>query len=336
VKPILVPANVDGDSTVLSYEPTEYRYAFTQPIVIAVLAAAPGVKGLQVDEDCRTAFGTATSSTVSTENSTFVKAGVSVGIKAEAPGVGAELKASVSAEATKTYGKEYKVEQLIVRETGPLEDAVIFTTVPYDFYTYRIVSDPDLAKVGMEVTVGYPRSPITTMFELKAYNGMVPEKYRIGPEGMRVFQHMPGDVCSYRTREGLLALSTVGPILKSQEIDVGQGGGNVQAEISVEQAASEGQTLRVEAEFEAEFTGGFVMAGFSVGGGTEKSLTVTTGTQTIFQSTVGNIIRSADFQAHHFSYGLAAYVRSFQVGPDSTMSFQVLDYWVRKPDVCPE
>ena len=49
------------------------------------------------------------------------------------------------------------VEKNIVYSTGPLEDGVLFVSVPYDIYRYTIVQDPDAARVGQIEEIRLPR-----------------------------------------------------------------------------------------------------------------------------------------------------------------------------------
>ena len=75
----------------------------------------------------------------------------------------AEVIATLSAEATRTQGTAYTLTQRVEHTTGPIEDGVLFTTVPVDQYTYIIVSHPNPELVGGEAVVSLPRDPITAL-----------------------------------------------------------------------------------------------------------------------------------------------------------------------------
>lgn len=92
----------------------------------------------------------------------FLVLGVKVG--------GAEAVLSVEASMRKFTDNTYTLTRRVVRATGPIEDSVIFTTVPLDLYTYRILSHPNPELVGGEVQVRMPREPITVMVDRDFYN----------------------------------------------------------------------------------------------------------------------------------------------------------------------
>ena len=90
--PILLPVNVDADSPVLTYSEAEYRLVFSEPIVLAALAAPPTRDGIgQNIAGSSTAFGNTTSQGSERERSVTFSAGVSVGVistaRADAVGV---------------------------------------------------------------------------------------------------------------------------------------------------------------------------------------------------------------------------------------------------------
>jgi hypothetical protein len=141
VAPVLLAPNVNHDSLVLKYDGGEHRLVFTEPIVIAALAAAPCHGNLSQDRSyCRTAFGVAESSTVETEDTYTITTSSSVGFSAEFSVLGAKVAgldvlATVQAHASRITSKAYTLTKRLVYTTGPIEDTVIFTTIPHDQYT---------------------------------------------------------------------------------------------------------------------------------------------------------------------------------------------------------
>ena len=82
IVPLLVPLNVDEDSPVLRRVETDHQLMFTEPIVIAVLAAAPCGPG-QAADNCVTSFGSQTSSSTEAEASITMTASASVGVQVD-------------------------------------------------------------------------------------------------------------------------------------------------------------------------------------------------------------------------------------------------------------
>src|SRR5262249_34905936 len=156
----VVPLNLDDDTAVLSYASAVHELVFTQPILIAALAAAPCYTAAAVGQNldgCATQFGTAVSSEVTEEDTVSVHASASVGINVDG-GVltqsELEIKATVTATASWISSQSYALTKSIVFTNAGQEDTVIFTTIPYDVYRYTVISHPDPELVGTEIVVG--------------------------------------------------------------------------------------------------------------------------------------------------------------------------------------
>lgn len=181
VEPIILTVNADADSPLLKYSDGEYALAFTEPVVIAAMAAAPCGQDIGQNIDaCATAFGQGESTTVDASLTVTVKAGVHAGVQSEAKipivgGVSASLKESVTLTASVSAGTAYTVEKSRTFTTGSLEDGVVFTTIPYDRYTYTILSHPDPTLVGGTIVVSLPREPIILKVDREFYNASITE-----------------------------------------------------------------------------------------------------------------------------------------------------------------
>lgn len=326
VEPVVLPINVDADSPLLKYSEGEYTLAFTEPIVVAALAAAPCDEDIgQNTAACSTTFGQGESTTVDAELTVTVKAGVHVGVESEAKlpivgGVSASLKQSVTATASISAGTAYTVEKSRTFTSGPFEDGVVFTTIPYDRYTYTILSHPDPELVGGTVVVSLPREPIILKVEREFYNASITEA--AFPIDDRVFQHAIGDVDSYPSVATKNEILRRAGGLENGPISVGQGAGSSGLEIAVSTEVSRGGSLGLEYEQEVEVTAGPVMAGYTVGYGTEASLTVTSGTQTTYSVEVGDLSADA-FADNQYSYGIFTYVQELD-----GQEFEVINFWV--------
>jgi len=326
VHPIVVPADVEPDGPVLRYSEASYEFVFSEPLVIAALAAAPCQFGIgQNVDDCNTVYGTETSDTVATDQ--VISTTVASSWGAEIPIVDDVLNIGVQQELETTTaeltGSAYELSRSISYTTGGAEDAVVFMTVPLDLYTYTIVSHPDDESLeGTTVTVGLPRDPIETIVTLETYNASMRD-----PElRVDVFEHAPGDICSYPTRNSLLRL---GSRLTSQVGSVGQGGGSVSVGIRFAEQSQEAEGLAVDFTTSVETNGGGVIGGVSVGAGREKTVTITHGEATTYEGVVGSIADADEWAAWQYDFGLVVHTHR-----EPGRQFEVLEYWVDAARAC--
>jgi hypothetical protein len=346
--PIVLPVNLDKDSPVLKYSAAEYKYVFTEPVLIAALAAPPCVlnSGQQIN-DCRTRYGTATSIAVDAEASLTLTAGVHVGAKGGVKvfGIGAEIEAikETTVAVTGSILAAYSLEQSVIFTTGPIQDSVIFTTIPLDQYTYTIASHPIPELIGEQVVISLPRKPITIMATLDFYNQSIEDD--AFHFGNNVFKHTPGDISSYPTVSEKNSLTnqyfdTIFDIisnpssallnalnileLESDIQNVDQGSGSREVTLQVNQAFGVGVGIEVTKELKVTGEALGKVAGFTVGASVGSSLSLTRGTSTIYAGSVG-AIDSANFPANGYSYGLFAYTYN---DAQSGQEFEVINYWV--------
>lgn len=327
--PLIIPVNVDDDSIALEYSNGTYKLVFTEPIVIAAMAAAPCNEAWGQNADaCRTSYGTAESSTTSTENSQTITASASVGFSVEFSALGVsvggfEAIATFSSEATAVQGTAYTLTQRVEHTTGPIEDGVLFTTIPIDQYTYIIVSHPNPELVGGEVVVSLPRDPITVLTRREFYNeAITPDAFHI--DG-RVFEHVAGDPTSYPSRVEQATLLSQFEGIQSREVDVGEGGGSVSVGVSVFEETSSGSSYSWNASVDIKATAGVVVTGMSVGYGEGNAVTLSSGSETNYTGTVANL-DAENFTANPYSFGLFSYIYSDPAG----QQFEVLNYWVHQ------
>ncbi|MEQ1633043.1 MAG: hypothetical protein ABL997_11770, partial [Planctomycetota bacterium] len=326
VNPVLVAANVDTDSPVLKYSEASYKLIYSEPIVLAALAAPPARSGIgQNVPACFTAFGNTNTSLSERERSLTFSASVSVGINLDGGPITQsefQLKATMTAAATQSIGSAYELSKTIVFTSAPTEDTVVFTCVPIDRYTYTVQSHPDAAMIGQLVHVDLPRSPITLQAERAFYNASV----QLGDQLVdgAVFQHTVGDLSSYSTRQRKDDVLRQRGGLQIGPQSVGQGGGSTEVTLQVGREVSSGGALSVGFEVSLEATAGTVLFGVSVGVETTNTWRVTSGASTTYTGVVG-AIDAANFAQNRYSFGLFTYV--FR-DPTTLQQFQVLDYWI--------
>ncbi len=328
---IMVPLNVDRDSAMVRYD-GEHELLLTAPQIVAVLASPPYHDGLGQNVDATSStFGKIVEQTVEKETSLGVTTGFSVGYEADfAFFGGAEFNMSVEQSLDFIAGESASIERSHSYTTGPGEDKVVFTTVPFDVYYYVIVSSPDAKDVGRTVSINVPREPQTLATTLAFYNAHNGGGLDVDS---RILRHTPGDVWSYPTlaeRDVLLAAADEAEPgydpLWNGPIAVGEGGGYDTVGISKTQGSKRGASMdfSVEFSFESKSPGG-AKAGASVGFHYGYSATFSTSDTAFFEGSVGNLPAAAFTAENRYQFGLFVY-------PYTTggQKFLVMNWWTER------
>jgi hypothetical protein len=354
--PIIVPCNVDSDGLTLKYSEGEHRVLFTQPILMAALAAAPCRDGINQNFDaCRTAYGTGESQQLGVDGTVSVRASAWIGGDVNVFGFGAEAKATATRTISFSAGRSYELEQAVEYTTGPREDTVICAVLPIDQYIYTVLAHPDPEMIGKRIEINLPRTPITLQVEREFYNASTPANaFKVGKN---VFLHTPGDIASYPSAGDADALidtgglghlgplgqlvdavgAALGPIAEhllgkgiksNRAVGVGAtNGGESSIELRFAEHTDYRAGTEIDYEIEAETTVAGVVVGGSVGGGLEAGLSWGSSNSTVYRGTVGDIA-PADYPGHGYSYGLFTYVYNY--GDRSKPQFEVVNYWVEQ------
>jgi len=330
IHPMILASNINFDSLALRFSEGEYKLIFTEPILVAALAAAPCDPELGQNIDaCRTSFGTATSTTLTEEDVFSIRASATVGFEAEFSALGVkvtgfEMLATLQAHASVITSKAYTVTKRIVYTTGPIEDTVIFTTIPLDQYTYEVTSHPDPELIGSKVVISLPREPIELQVERERYNANVVSGGPIIDEA--VLGHTPGVPSSYPSssdKGGLLA-SFTGFDLGPQS--VGNSGGDSSLSINVATEAGTGIGYGVDFDLEVKGTVSTVVLGFSVGFSADKSLQIIHGNESEYTGSVADMdLPTAEFGQERYSWGLFTYIYD---DPMTDQQYEIVNYWV--------
>ncbi|MEL6186999.1 MAG: hypothetical protein AAFU79_20425, partial [Myxococcota bacterium] len=329
-RPQIVSADLDEDlgTMGLRYSEGSHQLVFTQPVIIAALAAPPCAEDSSQDLGaCTTSFGTGTTSGTSDTSGWSVIAGISVGLGSSLSVAGVKVGSAEAVVNTKSTLRNYKTTAYrtrtrVRRETGPLEDSLIFTSFPYDVYTYEILSHPNPELIGDTIEVRLPREPITIMSTVEFYNARVEEG---GPKiDESIFSHVVGMPSTYRSvvEKDRLLRSNTG--VESEEVDVGQGGGTTRVDIATFESTTTGRKFQAEATLDVKLNKGGIIAGFKIGGGFDFEFRTLRGSETLYSGTVPNLPEGELEDA--YSFGLFAYVHEDAA---TGQSYEVLDYWVR-------
>ena len=316
----LTAVDVDPDGLALAYDDGAYQLVFSEPVILAALSAAPCDDRIDQNLDaCRTSWGTSTSETSGIDGSVTVSAGITAGFGSEAFGFGGEVTETVTYSASFSAGTAYETTKTVAYTTGPLEDAVVFTSIPYDQWTYTVTSHPDPDLIGEQIVLSMPREPVTLMVERGFYNASVIDGSTLVLDS--VFPHVVGDPTSYRTaseRDALIGSDG----LVSDVVTVGQGAGETSVAIDVSQSTTYRAGAEVSYSRDVQTTSAGVIFGVTVGGSVDAGISWGSGEATHYQGTVGQIAAS-DFADHYYSYGLFTYIADA-----GEQQFEVVDYWV--------
>jgi hypothetical protein len=348
VNPIVVPVDVDNDDVVMFRYTGEYFVDFTAPTVIAALAAPPCELGIgqNVEDYCTTTWGSSSSTTLDQTFSATVFGSVSFGVAAYGLGAKAEAKATIGAAVSYERSRSYELTTGHSFTTGPLEDSVVFTSIPLDRYTYEIITSNDPNDIGNTITIDLPRDIVMLMTEVDYYNQNIqPDALHIDE---RVFDHSPGQIDSYpsavekdliliqqrdlvqesRDNDFFVLQGQVNPLealpgLEVGPISVGEGTGG--SALSLEYVETKGNTGALELSFEYENEGSAgVLVGYKVGLALGSTISLSHGDSSIYEGTVGSI-EPDNFSEQRYTFGMFTYLQALE-----GLEFEVVNYWVEQ------
>ncbi|MDR1151603.1 MAG: fibronectin type III domain-containing protein, partial [Bifidobacteriaceae bacterium] len=198
---VLFPADIDA----VTYYLRNYQVEYSQPTVIALLAAPPRFKDLAALDggdaygNSSTSFGLTTGKSEETVQTGSVTAGVFAEFEQEFSIFGLKIftaKASFEATFTDEWEKSHTTSRSKTTTFSTVggEDTVALTVIPMDAY-YFDVGQPN-ADGGVTVqenafAIKAPYEPITTAWEVGYYNEIA-ERFNLPLIGSDVIQHTVG------------------------------------------------------------------------------------------------------------------------------------------------
>jgi hypothetical protein len=319
---------VDGDGTVLQAVPRSHMVVYSSPLVIAALAAPPCKFGIGQNLDaCTTSYGRSATSSGTSEVALSQTFGHAVGWEGSMPfsSVKAKVKAEIEFELKETWGESSSTTVSTTYSTGPLEDTVIFTTVPYDRYEYKVLQHQRADMVDTRYYVLRPREAITVMVQRGFFNDVTPaDSVKIDDS---VFVHTIGDPTTYRNRaqkdQVMDQATTELPSYQNGAQRVGQGTGSVELGLAIGVEKSFGLGLEIMGKMTWETSAGASVE-WSVGFGAEFSCSLSRGNEMSYVGTVGNI-DAEHFVNEQYAFGLFTH---YHTDPASGQTFEVVDFWV--------
>ena len=260
-----------------------------------------------------------------------------------------KYKSSLKLPASRTTSRSYELSKSQTFNAGPGEDAVIFTSMKLDRYSYTLIRNTtgDSGIVGELIEIRLPRSTDVRILARNYYNASLTDNaYRIDEN---VFQHNPGDISSYPTAsekdiildrersiledarlvqfeklvspkfdvvEALGGLE-VGPVL------VGQGGGSTDLSLEYTETSGKSNALTVGTSFEAEVAYG---AKFTVEVGVEvgRTMSISHGNSALYSGSVDSIDEDL-YVDNVYGFGLFSYLKRL-----GDYEFEVINFWVEE------
>ncbi len=326
----LCTADLSGQSLVLQYLGTSVKY--TNPQLVAVLASPPYYKAYESAAslgNCSTSFGKSTGGGSGSANSFTLSASFSVGVNDDCPlwGTAAEEEVKYTLGASFTYGYQSEREVIYshVYSTMAGSDAVIYSCIPFDVYSYKVLSSPNAEAVGTTVTVDIPREPQIVSMERSLFNALPGNTLAIGSS---ILSHSIGDPYSYPNYKAIKdACANGGGIYDVTGTTSPSGDGLFNSSVvsvSSSNSTTVGGGLSVTASVQVTVLGCLFGAEAGFSDDFEYSVTTTESTE------ISGVVPGSG-EATPFGFGIAGYnltIPSLQAAP-----FMVVTYWVGKRDL---
>jgi hypothetical protein len=331
--PFLCLANIKNNSDVVEY--VGHTLTFSQPIISAVLASPPYYSNKnQNTSGMYTSFGKTNDETVGGSVNLGFSSGGSIGAKAAIPVVAngeIESKVTVTHSVDLSFSAEDSYGSEISFQSNAGHNSVIFTAVPVDVYTYKVISvgASTTRKVGDLVNVLATRQNQLYMTNVDFYNannGSYPDI------DSTVFAHTIGNPHSYSTKAtatSLLGVLDADSVLRAFMLSGSDGivpHDDNYLTLSYHKDHTIGSsftyTLEVTRELEVSF---IVVAGIqqSISVGFTIYGSVSTGEN--FSGCVGGL-NGADYTtANCYNWGMYVYKQALS----DKQKFTVVNYWVQ-------
>lgn len=259
----------------MEYQPDKTEFVFSDPMILAVLAAPPYYSELENEYEAlgnaKTLFGTEKTKSSSDSHGLSVSASFICGFDGEASVFGVKLaqagwELEVENEFTATFEKSKSVSKHVLYENYYNQNAVVVSAIPYDVYTFKI-TNTQTGESGLS-TVMIPFSPVTRIMSYSSYN-KVAEGSDVFPQLTGVFKHTVGDPRSYPKDKTNISNATGAEILLGTNGDdygnfVGVGIGNNVTEEGI--SVSQGKSRTLENKLSVKFSAVGGAGGFYVGG----------------------------------------------------------------------
>lgn len=206
--PAICAPNSNGDGVRLEYMPERSEYSFRDPVIVAVLGAAPYYKELEgqygnLYGNIATSFGNSTTNEHSTGNGVNFTAGITVGFDQSVSFIikiaALKLETTIETDMTAMWSNAKSTTKSI-NYTATTDDMVVAVVVPVDVYHYKasvIKNGQPLESTEMKVEIPY--EPSDKMIGLEDYKDAVKDMKNAPQVPPEVLNHTAGDPRTYIT-----------------------------------------------------------------------------------------------------------------------------------------
>lgn len=320
----------------MEYQPEETEFVFSDPMIIAALAAPPYYSELENEYEAlgnaKTLFGSEKTKGSSESHGLSVSASFICGFDGEASVFGVKLakagwELEVENEFTSTFEKSKSVSKHVLYENYYNQNAVVVSAIPYDVYTFKI-TNTQTGESGM-TTIMIPFAPVTRIMSYSSYNKAAESSSDI-PKLTGVFKHTVGDPRSYPKDKTNISNVPGAEILTGTNGDdygnfVGVGiGNNVTEEgISISQGKSRTLENKLSVKFSAFGGAGGLYVGGSAGLGYTYGNTKSTEETEMYSGSTPGLPEGRE--AYTYKWSLVAYPYDLTAG-SATQRCMVIGY----------
>ena len=333
--------NTDSDTSYMTYT-GKHWYSYTDPAVLAVLSSPPYFKDLLENDrlsgnysGSTTSFGKTKGSGSSSSEAATISAGTYVSFEQDFAVFGVKV-ASVRSEIevmagfTAAYEQASEISYTTEYTTSSGADAVVFYSIPYEFYEYEMLYyDSNGAAHPNKQVIAIPKQPCTATVEMEKYK-QISKMYSELPQlDDNVLQHTLGKPETYPNHTGNYQ--------NVQEFDgnymavdfTSAGGGMAQSQ-SIEMSEEKGNTYSesTEVTISAGAGAGGVIVGAKAGIGAEASSTSISTNGCSFTAEIQNMPKEAEDYGYGMSWKLFSHDGTYTDSKGNTVKFPVVDYLV--------
>lgn len=320
----------------MEYLPANSEFVFSDPTVLAVLAATPYYSELEDEYEAlgnaSTQFGTGKGRSSSESHGLSVGASFICGYEFSLNLLygniaSASWEMEMGADFTATFEKYTSVSKQVSYENYYNQNAVVVSATPYDCYYFKVTNTQ--SQKSENTTIMVPFSPVTRIMSVSAYEKVAGTLSTV-PSVSGVFKHTIGDPRTYPSAKTSLSNVTGAEVLLGSSGDdygnfVGVGIGNnvTGEEISIAQGKSRTLDLELTVKFTAKAGAGGAYVGGSRSLGYTYSNTKASEETAMYAGSVAGLPEERG--DYSYKWSLAAYPYDLTVG-DSKQRCMVVGY----------
>lgn len=332
--------NTDNDSSYLTYT-GKHWFSYTDPAVLAVLASPPYFKDLLEKDDLSgdypgsiTSYGKTKGSGSSNSEAATISVGAYIRYEQDFSMFGVKV-ASIEAEVetmanfTTEFEQASEISYTTEYTTSSGADAVVFYSIPYEFYEYDMVYYFNGEKYTNKQTIAIPKQPCTSTVEMEKYKQISSMYHELPQLSDDVLRHTLGKPETYP--QNTMGYHNVQEFDGNyMAVDFTSVGGGMSQSQSIEMNEENGNSYStgVDVTVSAGAGAGGVTVGVKAGVGAEASWATTSTNGCAFTAEMQNMPKEAEEYGYGMSWKLFAHDGTYTDYKGNTVSFPVVDYLV--------